>query len=51
MKLKALSHYDNDMDTRFGDCILLYDETSLVVYDCGTRGTRRRLKHFWKSIA
>lgn len=24
MKLKALSHYDNDMDTRFGDCILLY---------------------------
>ena len=35
MKLKALSHYDNDMDTRFGDCILLYDETSLVVYDCG----------------
>lgn len=35
MKLKALSHYDNDMDTRFGDCILLYDEASLVVYDCG----------------
>ena len=35
MKIKALSHYDNDMDTRFGDCILLYDETSLVVYDCG----------------
>lgn len=35
MKLKALSHYDNDMDTRFGDCILLYGETSLVVYDCG----------------
>ena len=32
MKLKALSHYDNDMDTRFGDCILLYGETSLVVY-------------------
>ena len=35
MKLKALSHYDNDMDTRFGDCILLYGETALVVYDCG----------------
>ena len=35
MKLKALSHYDHDMDTRFGDCILLYDEASLVVYDCG----------------
>jgi len=35
MKLKALSHYDGDMNTRFGDCILLYDSTSLVVYDCG----------------
>lgn len=35
MKLKALSHYDGDMKTRFGDCILLYDSTSLVVYDCG----------------
>lgn len=28
MKLKALSHYNRDMDTRFGDCILLYDTTS-----------------------
>lgn len=35
MKLEALSHYDGDTDTRFGDCILLYDSTSLVVYDCG----------------
>lgn len=35
MKLKALSHYNGDMDTRFGDCILLYDSTSLVIYDCG----------------
>ena len=35
MKLKALSHYDGDMNTRFGDCILLYDSTSLIVYDCG----------------
>ncbi len=35
MKLKALSYYDKDMNTRFGDCILLYDNTSLVVYDCG----------------
>lgn len=35
MKFKALSHYDNDIDTRFGDCVLLYDEGSLVVYDCG----------------
>ncbi len=35
MKLKALSYYDRDMNTRFGDCLLLYDSTSLVVYDCG----------------
>ncbi len=35
MKLKALSHYNEDLDTRFGDCILLYDSTSLVIYDCG----------------
>lgn len=35
MKLKALSHYDDDKDTRYGDCILLYDNTSLIVYDCG----------------
>lgn len=35
MKLKALSHYNGDMDTRFGDCILLYNSTSLVIYDCG----------------
>lgn len=35
MKLKALSHYDNDTDTRYGDCILLYNDTQIVVYDCG----------------
>lgn len=35
MKLRALSHYDGDKDTRFGDCILIYDGTSLIVYDCG----------------
>lgn len=35
MRSKALSHYDGDMDTRFGDCIQLYNSTTLVVYDCG----------------
>lgn len=35
MKLIALSHYNGDMDTRFGDCILLHDSTSLIIYDCG----------------
>lgn len=35
MKLKALSHYDGDKETRFGDCILIYDISTLIVYDCG----------------
>lgn len=35
MKLKALSQYDGDKDTRFGDCILIYNNSSLIVYDCG----------------
>ena len=35
MKLKALSCYGGDKDTRFGDCILIYDLASLIVYDCG----------------
>lgn len=35
MKLKALSHYNGDLDTRYGDCILLFNSTSLVVFDCG----------------
>lgn len=35
MKLQALSYYNHDTDTRYGDCILLYDTTALVVYDCG----------------
>ena len=35
MKLKALSHYDGDMDTRFGDCIMISNSTQLIVYDCG----------------
>lgn len=35
MKIIALSHYNGDMDTRFGDCILLIDNNSIVIYDCG----------------
>lgn len=35
MKLRALSHHDNDLDTRFGDCILFYGNGNLIVYDCG----------------
>ena len=35
MNLKALSHYDNDLDTKYGDCILLYGNGNLIVFDCG----------------
>lgn len=35
MKMKALSHYNNDKETRFGDCILIHENDSLIVYDCG----------------
>lgn len=35
MKLKALSRYNGDTDTRFGDCILLYETSTLIIYDCG----------------
>ena len=35
MKVKALSHYDGDKKTRFGDCILGIGNNKLLVYDCG----------------
>jgi hypothetical protein len=35
VKVKALSNYNGDVDTRYGDCVLLHDSSSLVVYDCG----------------
>jgi len=49
MKLKALSHYDGDLDTRFGDCILLYDSKSLVVYDCGHEKHAEAVEIFLRS--
>ena len=49
MKLKALSYYDGDMDTRFGDCILLYDNKSLVVYDCGHEKHKEAVQVFLES--
>lgn len=33
-KLIGLSNY-GDLDTRYGDCALLYDDDELTVYDCG----------------
>lgn len=35
MKIRALSHYGNDKTTKYGDCILGFNETQLFVYDCG----------------
>lgn len=35
MKMKALSNYGNDKTTKYGDCILGYDDSQLLVYDCG----------------
>ena len=49
MKLKALSHYDGDTDTRFGDCILLYDATTLIVYDCGNERHAEEVENFLKN--
>lgn len=46
MILKALSHYDGDMDTRFGDCILLYDSNSLIIYDCGHARHAEEIERF-----
>lgn len=44
-----LSHYDGDINTRFGDCVLLYDSTSLVVYDCGHTKHAEAVKAFLQS--
>ena len=49
MKLKALSSYDGDRNTRFGDCILLSNGESLVVYDCGHGRHAERVKRFLES--
>ena len=35
MKIKALSNYNNDKDTRYGDCIIGYDCSDAIIYDCG----------------
>jgi len=35
MKLQVFSRYNGDNETRFGDCIMLYNDNELVIYDCG----------------
>ncbi|MDD4591238.1 MAG: MBL fold metallo-hydrolase [Parabacteroides sp.] len=49
MKLQALSYYNGDKDTRYGDCILLYDNASLIVYDCGHTKHADTVKAFLQS--
>lgn len=50
MRLKGLSHYNGDINTRFGDCILLYDNTTLIVYDCGHPQHAEEVKKFLQSM-
>jgi len=46
MRLRALSHYNGDKNTRFGDCILLHDSKTLVVYDCGHEDHANEVKSY-----
>ncbi len=48
MKIQALSHYDGDLDTRFGDCILIQDSNSLIVYDGGHQKHAEEVERFLK---
>lgn len=49
MKMKALSHYENDKETKYGDCILLTGN-SLVVYDCGHERHAEEVKNYLKRL-
>lgn len=49
MKLKALSHYDGDMGTRFGDCIMISNFTQLIVYDCGHEKHAEAVRDFLRN--
>lgn len=49
MKMKVLSHYDGDMEKRFGDCILIYDSRNVIVYDCGHARHAEEVEKFLES--
>ena len=49
MKLRALSSYNGDSDTRFGDCILIYGDANLVVYDCGHDNHAKEVSAFLRT--
>ena len=46
MKLKALSRYDGDKNTRYGDCVLGYSGNRLMIYDCGHDRHAEEIKEF-----
>lgn len=46
MKMKILSTYNNDKDTRFGDCILCYDSSSAIIFDCGHERHAEEVENF-----
>ena len=46
MKVKALSYYNGDKNTRFGDCILGFGENKLLVYDGGHERHADEVKEF-----
>lgn len=46
MRIKALSHYDGDKITRFGDCILGFNNNKMIVYDCGHEKHADAVSHF-----
>lgn len=48
MKLNALSNYDGDKETRFGDCILVFSNKELLVYDCGHERHAEEVMSFLK---
>ncbi len=49
MKLAALSRYDNDNDTRFGDCILIKNARVLIIYDCGHEKHAEEIENILKN--
>lgn len=49
MKLQMQSHYDSDLNTRFGDCSTLWDGNSLTVFDCGHRRHAEEVERMLKN--
>ncbi len=48
MKVRALSHYGGDSETRYGDCILIMNYSQLIIYDCGHDKHAEEIEYFLK---